>query len=141
MLPDPHNADGAVSPGGVCGESADYSFLAARATEETSREACVGNIKAFVRGGRAGLDRLRKVLPNILRTFPGLPAADMLVECGLEPLHDGGEFPTFYFHPMLDGAAMVQAALNSRKRMRDKELYRSQELLDAYDALRSEWSP
>lgn len=141
MLPDACDADGAVSSSAVCGESADYSFLSARAIEETSRETCVGNIKAFVRGGREGLDRLRKVLPNILRTFPGLPAADMLVECGLEPLHEGGEFPTFYFHPMHDGAAMVQAARNSRKRPRDKELYRSQELLEAYDALRSEWSP
>jgi hypothetical protein len=125
----------------VCGESTDYSFLAARATEETAREACIGNIKAFVRGGREGLDRLRKVLPNILRTFPDLPAADMLVECGLEPVEGGGQFPTFYFQPMLDGAAMVQAARISRKRQRDDVRYRSQELLEAYDALRSEWSP
>ncbi len=65
----------------------------------------------------------------------------MLVECGLEPLEGGGQFPTFYFQPMLDGAAMVQAARISRKRQRDDERYKSRELLEAYDALRSEWSP
>jgi hypothetical protein len=65
----------------------------------------------------------------------------VLVECGLEPLAGSGEFPTFYFHPLLEGMAMVQAMRVGRKRQRDDELYRSQELMEAYEAMRSDWSP
>ncbi len=126
LLPYPLPADNPVPPGdiiaaGGLGEGA-FDFLAAPAAaagRETVREACVGNTKAFVRGGSEGLDRLRKVIPNIFRAFPDLPASDLLVECGLEP--GNGEFPTFYFHPLLDGLAMVQAARIDRKRD-DQEL-------------------
>lgn len=133
-------ADGPVPPSEGPGAGA-FDFLG-----ETGREACVGYIKAFVRGGRCGLERLQKVLPSIFRTFQGLlPYEDVLIECGLEPMltTPASEFPTFYFNPLLDGAGMVRA---SRKRPlqpdveEDVELYRSQELLQAYEAVRSEWS-
>ena len=116
---------------------------------ETDREACVGHIKAFVRGGREGVERLRKVLPSIFRTFPGLKPFDVLVECGLEPISTDPvtEFPTFFFNPLLSGTGLVRrASVCSRKRPRpedddeDVQLYRSQELLEAYEAARSEWS-
>lgn len=135
VLADADPADDPVPSGDVCGRG--FDFLSAPEDErETDREACVGNIRAFVRGGTPGLHRLRRVLPNIFRTFPDLPPSEVLVECGLTPLSSGGEFPTFLIHS--------DTPSPSRKRPRVEDdhhetLCRSQELLEAYEAARSSW--
>ncbi len=94
-----------------------------------------------MKGGRDGLRRLKNVLPNIFKSYPGLPPFEMLIECGLEPIPTvpASEFPTFYFNQRCDGAAMTSKK-RSRPEEDDEELFRSQELLEAYEAARSEWS-
>jgi hypothetical protein len=85
-------------------------------------EQCISHIKAFVRGGREGLDRLRAVLPSIFKTFPDCSPMDVLSKCGLEPylpyspMAGGSQYPTFFFDPMSDGMAMIRGTLAKRKR-------------------------
>lgn len=53
---------------------------------------CVSEIKAFVRGGPAGLDRLRKVLPSIFRHYRVVSQsqqAHILAKSGLMPVSNG----------------------------------------------------
>lgn len=107
----------------------------------------MSNIKAFVRGGREGIDLLRRVLPNIFRTFPGIDPGDVLAECGLKPMPTGDKYPSFCT-PIFNDSGVVQiGVLISKKRSREEEekdedarLFRSQELMEAYEAARSEWS-
>lgn len=89
-----------------------------------------------------GLDRLKKVLPNIFRAFPAVSPNDVLLECGLHPIASGGEFPTFFFNPL---AGCPLSPAKKRKRppsdeVVEPEIFRSQELFEAYEAARSEWS-
>lgn len=131
-----------LSPGGL-GDGA-FSFLEPPNTgeQETEREACVGNIKAFVRGGREGLLRLQQVLPSIFKTFPDADPCSVLIECGLSPSMNGKDW-SFIFRPDLDGDDMCKPRLAQRKRKlvdEDVELYRSQELMEAFEAARAEWS-
>lgn len=95
---------------------------------------------SFVRSGREGIDRLQRVLPNIFRAFPAVKPYEMLVECGLEPLPTDKEFPTFFFNPLSEGRGMTQAKLSRKRSREDEEDCRSLELLEAYEAARSEWS-
>ena len=109
-------------------------------TESFQTDMCTGEIKAFIRGGREGLAVLKRVLPNIFRTYPRCMPFYALQECGLEPFMDGG-FPTFYFQPLAEGAAMVKPRRAAKPgRLEKLDEYRSQELLEAYHALNSEWS-
>jgi hypothetical protein len=96
------------------------------------RDACVGNIKAFVRGGMPGLRRLHKVLPNIFKTFPVEDARGVLIQCGLKPIWpDGAEYPTFAFNP-LKGCPLTPE--NKRRKKSSDELTKD------YEAARSDWS-
>ena len=90
-----------------------------------------------------GLERLRKVLPNVFRTYPEVSPMDALTECGLHAIPSDGEFPTFLFNPL---AGSLLSPMKGRKRARAEAendeaatLYRSQELIEAYEAARSEW--
>lgn len=94
-----------------------------------------------------GLDLLKRVLPNIFRTFPGIHPSDALAECGLEPLDVDAEFPSFCTPHLNESGVVVIGVERTRKRRRSEEdkqeeaeLFRSQELLEAYEAARSEWS-
>ena len=140
--------DGPLSPSDVPALSGGgaFDFLAptGEGAQETGHEACVGNIKAFIRGGMIGLERLRKVLPNVFRTYPEVSPMDALTECGLHAIPSDGEFPTFLFNPL---AGSLLSPMKGRKRARVEAetdeaaaLYRSQELLEAYEAARSEWA-
>ena len=102
-------------------------------------------IRAFMDGGRVGLSCLKKVLPNIFKTYPLCEPKGVLAECGLFVLDNGAgeEFPTFFLNADKEGRWMVEPFGNpSRKRQREvpeKKLNISEELQHAYDALRSEW--
>jgi hypothetical protein len=94
--------------------------------------ACVGTIKAFVRGGMPGLRRLHAVLPNIFKTFPDEDARSVLVECGLMPVViEGAEYPSFMFDPLKG------CPLTPEKKKRKKG---SDELVKDYETARSGWS-
>ena len=109
---------------------------------------CVGEIKAFMRGDREGLTRLVRVLPNIFKTYPDCSPHDVLLECGLEPMPTFPEspYPTFYFRPAFEKPWMIKPfsgkkQLHASQPQDEREVYRSQELMEAYEAMRSEWSP
>ena len=64
---------------------------------------CQAEIKAFVRGGTPGLDRLRKVLPSVFRHYKVTSRreqAQILIQCRLFPVLDG-ERMTFEFNPCM----------------------------------------
>jgi hypothetical protein len=106
---------------------------------EWQQAMCVGEIKAFARGGLVGLDKLSRVLPNVFKAYPKCSPAEALSEAGLEPVCIDGQLPTFFFRPLLEGPRMIHAGVWDDQHARN--VYRSQELMGAYEALRSEWSP
>jgi hypothetical protein len=119
-----------------------FDFLSPPSAE-WQRYMCVEEIKAFVRGDREGLACLVRVLPNILKTYPACVPEDALRECGLEPMptYPESQYPTFYFRPALEKPWMIKPFSVKKPQTQDeRENYRSQELMSAYEALRSEWS-
>jgi hypothetical protein len=100
---------------------------------------CVGEIKAFVRGHREGLACLVRALPSIFKTYTVCAPEEVLRECGLEPMptYPESQYPTFYFRPELENPWMVKPFAGKKQSPAD---YRSQELMSAYEALRSESS-
>lgn len=106
---------------------------------EWQQAMCVGEIKAFARGGLVGLDRLSRVLPNLFKAYPKCSPTEALTEAGLEPVCIDGQCPTFFFRPLLEGHRMIHAGAWDEQHARS--LYRSEELMGAYEALRSEWTP
>lgn len=104
---------------------------------------------AFVRGDRAGLIRLKKVLPNIFGFFKGCDQEAILLECGLYP-HPGKKgVMTFYLNADRDGNMMINPGWKEIKR-EDGETSTPQscrsegmtanQLMDLYDGLSSSWS-
>ena len=90
---------------------------------------------AFVRGERVGLDRLKRVLPNIFETFQGCDPRAVLVECGLAPCVDqmSSDAVTFFFAPEQDGRAMYDPEMHAlQKRSRGKRAKTSDELVQDY---------
>jgi len=64
---------------------------------------CTSEIKAFVRGGTPGLDRLRKVLSSVFRHYKVTSRkeqAQILIQCRLFPVLDG-ERMSFEFNPCM----------------------------------------
>jgi hypothetical protein len=105
---------------------------------------CVSVIKTFVRGGRSGLVVLKKVLPNIFRTYCVPSPYDVLVKCGLVPVYPDTlcEYPSFYFQPDLDGIWMIEqdSGKEHGKKRKRPEAPRSDQLQQDYEAVRSGWS-
>ena len=107
-----------------------FDFVAVDAHEKAHDE-CVSTIKAFMRGGFEGMDRLRKVLPNIFKHFKELDERAIMQECNLLP------------SACRKRARSDDLDAGPRKPFssdEDEELYRSQELIEAYEAARGEWS-
>ena len=119
---------------------------------------CVSTVKAFVRGGRGGLDQLKRVLPNIFKTFPECDPEQVLLDSGLEPSFDGAQFPTFYFSPTKEGVHMIRQSSQGKRQVKRQEppamssqalfdvestdkrpRVRSDELEDAYSSAKSGW--
>lgn len=96
---------------------------------EKAHDECVSTIKAFMRGGFEGMDRLRKVLPNIFKHFKELDERAILQECNLLP-------PAYRKRARSDDADAGPRKPSDE----DGDMYRSQELLEAYEAARAEWS-
>ena len=104
---------------------------------------------------------LKKALPGIFKLYSLCDPHRVLAECGLFPeaSANGCPFPTFFFDPDRDGISMIQPHETSgRKRRRPPsppvqartvevgvekpagfDEYRSQELLEAYEAARVCW--
>ena len=97
-------------------ESLDFDFVSGPA----SHAECVREIMAFVHGDRIGLDKLKRVLPNIFKTFPDCDPDSVLLECGLFPC-PGKNFPTFYFCPEKEDREMVEPSPDRVIVMRDVE--------------------
>lgn len=110
----------------------------------------VSLIKSFVRGGRVGLVRLKKVLSNIFLSFPTPSPQNVLIECGLIPesSHDYNGFPSFILQPDLDGCLMIDYPdpANTRKRKYNAAFAKSnpspssEQLQRAYEGVRSTWT-
>jgi hypothetical protein len=114
-------------------------------------EKCSEVIKAFIEGGRVGLVVLKKVLPNVFKTYPKCVPTEVLADCGLSVLSTGKEdgYPTFFFNPEKDGRWMLEpfgSPSKKRQRVSDSNTpstpqhssYISTELQSAYEALCSE---
>jgi hypothetical protein len=119
---------------------------------------CVSTVKAFVRGGREGLDQLKRVLPSIFKTFPECDPEQVLLDSGLEPSFDGAQFPTFYFSPTKEGVHMIRQSSEGKRHFKRQDppalssqtlfdgvsadkrpRFRSDELDDAYSSAKSGW--
>lgn len=117
----------------------------------------VSVINTFVLSGRPGFLQLKKVLPSIFKEYPLCDPYKVLAECGLFPESSGtgSPYPTFFFDPDRDGILMIQPHENHGrfKRKRQPQVkpvvmekkpdsfdeYRSQELLEAFEAARTTW--
>lgn len=119
---------------------------------------CVSTVKAFVRGGREGLDQLKRVLPSIFKTFPECDPEQVLLDSGLEPSFDGAQFPTFYFSPTKEGVHMIRQSSQGKRHFKRQDppalssqalfddvsadkrpRFRSDELDEAYSSVKSGW--
>lgn len=90
---------------------------------------------AFVRGDRAGLIRLKNVLPNIFVNYEGCDEQAVLLECGLYPYPGPKGVTTFYLNPERDGNNMVNPGCSPQKPQLN-----ARQLMDLYDGLSSSWS-
>ena len=88
------------------------------------------------------MERLRKVLPNIFKTFPELEQQSILDECGLTPA--GRRVVSKRPRPDEEDSELASCGprqlFHHHPDEEDSQLYRSQELLEAYEAARAEWS-
>lgn len=102
---------------------------------------CVSLVKSFVQGGRVGLARLKKVLPSIFSSFSVGSPYDVLLECGLIPeySHACNGYPSFFFHPDLDGCQMIER-LEPATRKRKRDIPVSEQLQQTYESARSSWT-
>ena len=91
---------------------------------------------AFVRGDRIGLIRLQRVLPSILKAFPGCDARDVLLECNLRPTAAPDGTCTFFFRPERDGERMIQPGESPPRK---RALLTADELMASYAELSSSW--
>lgn len=91
---------------------------------------------AFVRGDRAGLIRLRNVLPNIFANFQGCDEHAVLLACGLYPYPGPKGVTTFYLNPEREGNNMINPGPVSPTKGR----LNARQLMDLYDGLSSSWS-
>jgi hypothetical protein len=112
------------------------------ASGDASHAECVREIMVFVRGDRVGLDRLKRVLPNIFKAFPGCLPSHVLKDCGLLSRPDDGEYPTFFFRPERDGRMMIEPGHGGTKPVRSgrEEAFSSEDLADLYGTVSAEWS-
>lgn len=149
VLPDPDNRDDSSARGDVpsdAGGSGGFGEPAETLEDQIFQvnQACVSEVKTFVRSGRSGLVHLKRVLPSIFQTFPFCNPSKVLSMCGLLPVpsENGSPFPTFYFRPDLHGARMIDPAENQtgKRKRGEPSNASSKDLVQAYDAVRCEWS-
>lgn len=98
---------------------------------------------AFVRGDRAGLIRLRNVLPNIFANFQGCDEHAVLLACGLYPYPGPKGVTTFYLNPEREGKNMINPGWHEISRegvSPTKGRLNARQLMDLYDGLSSSWS-
>ena len=139
--------DETVPPGDICAAPAgtiggDFNFISGAVEAkggESDGAACVGNIKAFVRGGRRGLDMLKRVLPNIFRTFPDVDPYAVLAECGLPAVSTQAEYPSFVL-PFSEDDVPISRKRSRKDMEKGGSKLGSEDLMHAYGEARSSWS-